>query len=408
MPTPVIHATRTDRGRSIGQSIVEFALLFPVVLLILMMGLDFGRVFLGYINLNNTARIAANFAATNAVAMAGTGPIHDSAVARYQQLVANDAKAINCKLNPDPIPDPAANAAALAKLYPGGTALGETAHVSIDCDFGVITPVISNILGSVIKVSAAADFPIRQGVVSGAGGGGTGVTAIFNASPLSGDAPLNVTFAQFSTGSPTSYAWDFQDDGIVDSTNPNGNSFKYTIPGLYTVRLTVSNGLSTDSATHVIDVKAPPGPIADFDSTPQSGTAPLPVAFTNKSTGAAPVTYMWSFGDGTTATAANPPSKTYAAGNWTVTLVVTDALGTQSAPASRVIAVAAPIPQCIVPNFKNVQTSNAVQVTWTNAGFATAVIFNPLRPPEFKITKQSLAAGSQQPCASTVITVFDK
>jgi PKD repeat protein len=408
MPAPVAHAIRTDRRRSSGQSIIEFALLFPVVLLILMMGLDFGRVFLGYINLNNTARIAANFAATNAVAMAGAGPIHDSAVARYQQLVANDAKAINCKLNPDPVPDPAANPVSLAKLFPAGTALGETAHVSIDCDFGVITPVISNILGSVVKVSASADFPIRQGVVSGTGGGGPGVAAIFNASPLSGDAPLDVAFTNFSTGNPTSYAWDYQDDGIVDSTNPNGNAFKYTIPGLYTVRLTVSDGLSTDSATRVVDVKAPPGPIANFDATPQSGTAPLPVAFANKSTGSAPLTYLWNFGDGTTSTAANPPNKTYAAGNWTVTLVVTDSLGTQSAPASRLIAVTAPIPQCTVPNFKNVQTSNAVQVTWTNAGFATTVIFSPLRPPEFKITKQSLASGSQQPCSSTVITVFDK
>ena len=403
------HITRATRHRSRGQSIVEFALLFPVVLLILMVGLDFGRVFLGWINLNNTARIAANFAATNAIALSGTGPVHTAAVARYRQLVANDATAINCTLNPNPVPDPAATPADLAALYPGGTALGQTAHVSIDCDFGVITPVISNILGQTVTVSASADFPIRQGVVSGGGGGGPpGVEALFTASPLSGNSPLAVSFTDFSTGSPTTYKWDFEDDGVIDSTSKIGVSHTYTIPGTYTVRLIVSNGLSTDDETHVINVTPPPGPVADFDALPLSGTAPLVVTFTDKSTGSAPLTYAWDFGDGTTSTAANPPPKTYPAGTWTVTLTVTDSLGATSAPASKVIVVSAPIPQCTVPNFKNVQTSNQVQVTWQNAGFATTVIFNPLRPPEYKITKQSLPAGSLKPCATALITEFDK
>ena len=401
------HITRTIRHRSRGQSVVEFALLFPVVLLILMVGLDFGRVYLGWINLNNTARIAANFAATNAIAMSGTGPVHDAAVARYRQLVANDAQAINCTLNPDPIPDPAGTPADLAALYPGGTALGQTAHVNIDCDFGVITPVISTILGDTVTVSASADFPIRQGVVSGGGGGPPAVEALFSASPLTGNAPLAVTFTDFSTGSPTTYKWDFEDDGIIDYTSNTGVAHTYTIPGTYTVRLIVSNGLSTDDETHVINVTPPPGPIADFDVTPMSGTAPLPVTFLNKSTGTAPLTYAWTFGDGTTSTALTPPNKTYPAGTWIVTLTVTDGLGAVSAPASKTVIVSAPIPQCTVPNYKNLQTSDQIQIDWTKAGFATTVIFSPLRPPEYKISKQSLSAGSQQPCATAVITVFD-
>jgi PKD repeat protein len=401
--TPRFHRWRT-RERSRGQSIVEFALLFPVVMLILMVGLDFGRIYLGWINLNNTARIAANFAATNAIAMSGSGPSHASAVARYRQLIANDAQAINCVLDPNPVPDPSTN---LAALYPGGTDVGQTAHVGIVCDFAVITPVISTILGRTVQVSAAADFPIRQGIIAGAGGGPPGVQALFNASPLSGDAPLTVTFSDLSTGSPTTYAWDFQDDGIIDSTSPTGNTFTYTIPGPYTVRLTVSNGLSTDSETHDINVTAPPGPIADFDATPLTGTAPLSVSFTDKSTGSKPLTYLWNWGDGTTSTSKNPPNKTYAAGNWTVTLVVTDSAGLKSAPASRLITVAPAIPQCTVPNFKNQMTSNQIQATWTSAGFTTAVIFNPLRPPEFRIKTQSLKAGNQAPCGSAVITLTD-
>jgi PKD repeat protein len=403
MTTPRFHRVRT-RQRSRGQSIVEFALLFPVVMLILMVGLDFGRIYLGWINLNNTARIAANFAATNAIALSGSGPSHDNAVIRYRQLIANDAQAINCELNPNPVPDPSAS---LAVLYPGGTDVGQTAHVGIVCDFAVITPVISTILGTTVTVSAAADFPIRQGIIAGGGGGPPAVQALFNASPLSGDAPLTVTFTDLSTGSPTSYAWDFQNDGIIDSTSPTGNTFTYTIPGTYTVKLTVSNGLSTDSETHDIAVTAPPGPIANFDAAPLTGTAPLTVNFTDTSTGSKPLTYLWDFGNGNTSTAKNPPNQTYAAGNWTVTLVVTDSAGLVSAPASRLITVAPAIPQCTVPNYKGQMTSNQMQVDWTTAGFSTAVIFNPLRPPEFRVKTQSLKAGSSAPCGSAVITLTD-
>ena len=66
-----------------------------------MVALDFGRVYLGWVNLQNMTRIAANFAANNAEAWGTPG---DAAVkARYQELIANDARAINCAATgPDP------------------------------------------------------------------------------------------------------------------------------------------------------------------------------------------------------------------------------------------------------------------------------------------------------------------
>src|SRR6476659_5639717 len=60
-----------DREKSLGQSLVEFALVLPVMLLLMLTALDFGRVYLGYINLQNMARIAANFAADNPSAWDG-------------------------------------------------------------------------------------------------------------------------------------------------------------------------------------------------------------------------------------------------------------------------------------------------------------------------------------------------
>lgn len=384
------------RHRHRGQSLVEFALILPVLLLILLGGIDFGRVFLGWVSLNNTARIAANYAASNATLL-NAGNV--AALAGYNALVQQDTSATNCK-PPDPIPAP---------TFTPDAGIGSSATVALSCQFGIITPLISLVLGNQVTVSASAVFPVRSGIVADVPGGGpSDPVAAFNVSPLGGDAPLTVAFNNVSTGTITSYQWDYEGDGIVDSTAQNPPDHVYTVPGTYKPTLTVSNGLVSSTATRTVFVTAPPGPVADFTASPQTGTAPLTVTFTNTSTGSI-VSYAWDFdGNGTTdSTLQSPPSQTFNAGSWNVSLTVTDGIG-QSSTATKTVVVSAPVPQCTVPNFKNQQTSDLIQQQWSSVGFQTTVIFNPSRPPEFKITKQSLAAGSQQPCTTAVITVYDK
>lgn len=67
--------------------------------------------------------------------------------------------------------------------------------------------------------------------------------ASFSATPSSGVAPLTVQFTDSSTFA-TSWQWDFQDDGIVDSTAQHP-SFTYSANGFYTVRLVVNPGART-------------------------------------------------------------------------------------------------------------------------------------------------------------------
>jgi PKD repeat protein len=87
----------------------------------------------------------------------------------------------------------------------------------------------------------------------------TSPTADFTASPTSGIAPLTVNFTNNSTGydQPLSYEWDFDNDGIVDSTDENP-SYTYINPGTYTVKLTATDlDRSTDTLikTDYINVK---------------------------------------------------------------------------------------------------------------------------------------------------------
>ena len=61
----------------------------------------------------------------------------------------------------------------------------------------------------------------------------------FKADPLSGTSPLEVQFTDQSTGaSPLAYAWDFNNDGTVDSTLQSPK-ITLTDEGTYNVNLTV-------------------------------------------------------------------------------------------------------------------------------------------------------------------------
>jgi PKD repeat protein len=70
--------------------------------------------------------------------------------------------------------------------------------------------------------------------------------AYFSASPRSGLAPLAVDFWDLSPGGPTSWAWDFGDGGSSTAQNPKHT---YDTAGTFTVTLTATNALGTDTRT---------------------------------------------------------------------------------------------------------------------------------------------------------------
>jgi PKD repeat protein len=84
---------------------------------------------------------------------------------------------------------------------------------------------------------------------------------------------------------------------------------------------------------------APSAPASSFTASPESGTAPLTVSFTDTSTGS-PTSWSWNFGDGGTSTDRNP-GHTFAAGTHTVTMTASNAAGAGTT-ASRTITVTPP------------------------------------------------------------------
>ena len=140
----------TRRGHGRGQSLVEFALMLPVLMLIMVMALDLGRLFLGWINLTDAARAAANYAARNPTAWSSGDT---TLQAEYQALVANDVTPINCTF-PTPYPVP---------VYSPDNSIGSTATVTLSCRFAPITPLLGNILGNTLTITASNTTPVTTG-----------------------------------------------------------------------------------------------------------------------------------------------------------------------------------------------------------------------------------------------------
>jgi len=143
-----------------GQGLVEFGLILPVLALLLVMALDFGRVFFGWVALQNTARVAADYAALNS--RAWTSPDEPSKQAEreeYDALIEADAGSINCTLAPVG-PPTFTDAATGAPVDPPEA--GDHATVRLDCAMTLLTPLASAVLGGGVNLSAEADFAVHR------------------------------------------------------------------------------------------------------------------------------------------------------------------------------------------------------------------------------------------------------
>ncbi|AKB31416.1 Chitin binding protein [Methanosarcina siciliae HI350] len=92
--------------------------------------------------------------------------------------------------------------------------------------------------------------------------------ADFEADVTSGIGPLIVKFADRSTGSPTAWAWDFDNDGTIDSTEQTPE-YTYISPGNYTVTLTVNNTEGSDAVIkedYITVLEVPTSSSADEDT----------------------------------------------------------------------------------------------------------------------------------------------
>ena len=64
---------------------------------------------------------------------------------------------------------------------------------------------------------------------------------------------FTVQFNDTSSGNPTSWQWDFDNDGVTDSSQ-QFPQFSFSAAGIYAVNLTVTNGGGSDTTVQTVTV----------------------------------------------------------------------------------------------------------------------------------------------------------
>lgn len=129
-----------------------------------------------------------------------------------------------------------------------------------------------------------------------------------------------VTFSDSSQGAGLSYSWDFGAGAVPASAmGPGPHQVQYTLAGMNTATLLVSDGVFSDTVSQLIEVSDLP--LASFTYDNQNGV----VTFTNNSQFG--LSYTWDFGDGSTSDLDNPVHTYAENGVYPVKLTVSNDCG---------------------------------------------------------------------------------
>lgn len=168
-----------------------------------------------------------------------------------------------------------------------------------------------------------------------------------------------VSFSDQSTGNPTSWNWTFE-GGMPETSTDQNPVITYNSPGIFDVTLEISDGSKSDVLVKpdFIHASSSPAPVADFtaiDNTIQTGGT---VFFTDLSTNA--VSWLWTFEGGIPATSSDQnPAVVYSqAGDYDVTLVVSDGICTDEIVKTEFVHVSIPGSGDLLLTFQSLNGGN--------------------------------------------------
>lgn len=354
------HLSSSRGRRGSGQSLVEFALILPLLLLIVVGTIDLGRVYVMSITMENAAKEGAFFGARN--------PTCDSNVTPGCLDPQNVAARVTNEL------DGLVAESLTARCYAPGTVDfsgpgktlaackdGDLYRVSIGATFFLVTPLLGSVVGDSIALSSSA----TSVVISSFSTAGGPIDPQPTATPTPTPDPGLCTVPDFRYGTTIGQAQGVWADsgGFTTSVNavgPGGQQILYQslLPGWVgpcgSTEITVSNApIPTPSPT--------PTPEPTPSPTPSPTPAPSPTPTPDPTP---------------TPTPSPTPTPTPA--------------------------------MCAVPQMSGVNlTVTQAQGAWTGAHFSVAN-FSADRPPsnDYKVDRQSVDPGTILPCLTGTVKVF--
>jgi Flp pilus assembly protein TadG len=138
---------RGRRTRSLGQGLVEFALIFPLLILLIVAVFDFGRLVFAYNDITNAAREAARVGIIDQTATTIQNEAIDQATSLGLTSASVDVKFCN------------ADASVCTTTKP--TNLDALVQVKVQYSWTAITPIIGNIIGPK-TISATSRMAIER------------------------------------------------------------------------------------------------------------------------------------------------------------------------------------------------------------------------------------------------------
>lgn len=324
---------RRKSARPRGQSLVEFSLLLPVLILLLLTAIDLGRLMYSQITITNAAKEGALVASQGGSFQSGQACSTSNSVmcGVLTEALGGFVEVDQARVDLTPaVCDKNAQ-------YPSSGSPPNVA-ISVEAPFRVATPIIGDIVGSnlILRATAEAQCLVVPQVTYPSI---PAPVAVFTADRTSGPAPLTVNVDGSGSSSAgatiTNYAWSFGASG-----NSALASNTYAASGVYTITLTVtdSRGKTDSSLPQTITVGGggPSCPTVAFTATDTSNRGnPHRMRLSGTLTPSSPGAVAWAWVSGSiTATGQSPQFNFPSSGPQTVSVTATQGSCTVSATQS--------------------------------------------------------------------------
>ena len=192
----------------------------------------------------------------------------------------------------------------------------------------------------------------------------------FAATPLIGDAPLDVQFTDESInagGAIDSWHWDFGDGSASTEQNP---IHTYNTPGIYSVSLEIIAGQFSNSFTKENLIEVTQAIVAEFTADTTLALPGESIQFTDLSLGD-PTSWLWNFGDNTLSFAENPVHVFLQPGFYTVSLFAQDGPDGDVETKTDYIQVLPPLVVAFTANETMAVVNDEIQFTDLSTGSPT-------------------------------------